>query len=222
MTLTDLIERFRQDADDDIQPFLFSTPWVTERLNEAVDEACIRSRLIHESENQNVCLIPVLANQAVYALNAALYEIDHIAFRRSSDARRCKITIQSTGWLDANVSGWRDLEDEPQFAIQTDKRLRLVPKPNIAGELLLEGYRLPLEVLDGDDDVPEINAAHHRYLVHWALYCAFSNPDVDFYDAKRAATAETEFTRYFGPRPDVDLRRSTREDVPQHVVAFFV
>lgn len=38
----------------------------------------------------------------------------------------------------------------------------------------------------------------------------------------RAATAEAAFTRYFGPRPDADLRRSTRHDEVQTNKAFWV
>ena len=36
----------------------------------------------------------------------------------------------------------------------------------------------------------------------------------------RAAMAEQAFTEYFGQRPDSDLRRITREDVPHHVIPF--
>ena len=74
---------------------------------------------------------------------------------------------------------------------------------------------MPLKALENDTDKPELNESHHRHLVHWALHRAFSKPDADGFDPTRAATAEAAFTRYFGQRPDSDLRRATRSDVPQ-------
>jgi hypothetical protein len=72
--------------------------------------------------------------------------------------------------------------------------------------------------LDGDE--PCILAVHHIHLVQWALYRAFSKPDAEIFDPNRAAQAEAEFSRYFGARPDSDLRSDTREDEPQHIVAW--
>lgn len=220
MTLDELVRRFREDADDKVAPYLFDTPWITARFNEAVDETCIRGRLLHDSSNTDVCQIAVVAGQSSYPLHPSLYEIDHLAFRVEGAAQRTPVKIRSTEWLDDNVSGWRDLEGDPCHAVQTDKNLRLIPKPTNAGTLLLEGYRTPVTPLGANSDIPEINPLHHRYLVHWVLHLAFSNPDVDFYDADRAKRAEKAFEDYFGLRPDVDLRRSVREDEPHHVVAF--
>lgn len=221
MTLQELIARFRQDTDDATQPYLFNAEVVLQWLNEAVVEACIRARLIHESDDADVCQIAVVAGTAVYQLHAALYELTHAAFRESVDVARKPLKLVSTGWLDANVSCWRDLEGEPKYAIQTDKSLRLVPRPDIAGQVLLEGYRTPLTPMAANDEVPPINASHHLHLLQWPLYCAYARPDVDFYDKDEAEKAEAAFTRYFGARPDVDLRRATRTDEPQHVEPFW-
>ena len=50
MTLEDMIRRFRVAARDTVEPFLFPTEDVTDWLNEAQNEACIRARLIREDE----------------------------------------------------------------------------------------------------------------------------------------------------------------------------
>ena len=44
--------------------------------------------------------------------------------------------------------------------------------------------------------------------------------DSELLDLEKAQRAEAAFTRYFGTMPDADLRRITREDVPQAVVSF--
>ena len=64
---------------------------------------------------------------------------------------------------------------------------------------------------------PEIHQAHHEHLIQWALHRAFSVPDSELFDPDRARLAEEEFTAYFGPLPDSDMRRKTREDVQHYV-----
>lgn len=217
MTLGEMIQILRMEADDAIEPYFWSDDTLTLWLNEAVSEAAIRARLIHESEDQNVCTITLTPGQAVYDLHPALYEIDHISFVRSGETRRQPIRLVSTETLDDTVHDWRDLSGDPEYAIQSDTTIRLVPRPNRDGQVVMEGYRMPMTTMSDPGDTPEINSIHHRYLIQWAIYRAFSVPDSERIDPNRAAVALAEFSGYFGERPDADLRRSTREDTPHTV-----
>ena len=222
MTVAELIARYRSDAFDSVAPFALSDAEVIALLNEAVSEAAIRGRLIHES-SASMCRITVTAGKSVYPINAALYELTHTAFREEGQKRE-PVTLASEEWLDQNVRDWRDEKGRPAYAVQSDRTLRLIPEPDRNGELLLEGYRLPIITLEADDldAAPEINPSHHRYLVYWVLHRGFSIPDAERFDPSRAVEAEREFTRYFGARPDSDLRRVTREDVEHHVTPYWV
>lgn len=225
MTLDELINDFRvttQDlrrtasgnAEDN---FLFKTPDVTRWLIEAEQEACIRGRLLHESANESVCAIDVLAGETVYPLDPVVYEIDHLGLLEAGATERRDVKLVSREWLDENQCGWRDRAGLPRFAIQDDTRIRLVPTPNAPATLRLEAYRLPMRGLtDVKTSKPEIHQAHHRHLVNWALHRAFSVPDSETLDLGRAGDALDAFTRYFGERPDSDLRRTTRHDVEHH------
>ncbi|QLI49491.1 structural protein [Pseudomonas phage vB_PaeM_USP_25] len=224
MTLADLIAAYRTDANDKAVPYFASDEEVTGWLNEAENEAAIRGRLIHESDTPAVCEIAVVAGTASYPLHASLYELSHVAFRPDGGATRKPVLLVSSEYLDACMRDWRDREGCPQYAIQSDSGIRLVPRPDAAGTLILEGYRLPMEPMllaEQETATPEINGAHHRHLVQWALHCGFSIPDTESFDPNRAGIAEAAFTQYFGHRPDSDLRRITREDVPQTVKAFW-
>lgn len=218
MTLEDLIAQFRVDADDTVpNPYLWTDAWVTGWLNEAQAEAAIRGRLLYESINPVVCAIPVLAGTAVYLLHKSLYEINHLRFAPTGATRSERIGLISRGELDRLRPDWRDQTDNRiEFAIQDDTRLQLVSTPAQTGTLYVEGWRLPLAALTDDADKPEINEAHHRHLVQWALHRAFSKPDGETVDPERAKRAEFEFTRYFGQRPDAGLRREAQADRPQH------
>lgn len=222
MELQQLIERFRIDADDREKGYLWKDEWVTDWLNDAQDEAAIRGRLLLDDYTQAVTQIAVAAGMASYPLHAKLYEIAHIAFKSNVGTQASPLELVTREKLDRDYPGWRDLPNgAPRWAIQTDTRIRLVPTPDVDGTLQLEAYRLPMQAMKKDDDAPEIHEAHHIHLVQWALHRAFSVPNAELVDPNRAALALQAFERYFGLRPDADLRRSTRHDEAQHVVAFF-
>ena len=212
MNLEALIAAFRVDAKDRTEPHLFDQEDVIAWLNEAQEEAVVRGRLLHESANPAVCVIAVEAGVAVYPLHEALYEIDYLVFEPANDEQPQQVTLKSAGELDRSMPGWRTTAGRVEHAVQDDTRLRLAPKPEVAGVLRLEGYRLPLAELAQDSDEPEIHKGHHRHLVDWALHRAFSVPDADAFDPKRAGNAEATFTAYFGLPPDSDMRRTTRHD----------
>ena len=216
MNLEQLRQQFRIDADDLVtNPPLWEDEWIAAWLSEAQDEAAVRARLLMDDYTPALTQIPVTAGVASYTLHPKLYEIAVIDFIPEVGYVQ-PVYLTSREKLDRDRNGWRNEPPGiPCNAIQTDTRLRLVPVPSVNGTLRLEAYRLPLKALANDTDKPEIHEAHHRHLVNWALHRAFSKPDADGADPTRAAKAETAFTGYFGPRPDSDLRRSTRSDVPQ-------
>lgn len=213
MNLEQLIAQFRVDADDLVQPYLWPDDWVAPWLTEAVSEAAVRGRLIYEAANAAVSQIAVSASAATHELHKSLFELVHLRFQATGATTSSVVTIKSREELDRIRPGWRDETGTPRYAVQDDTRITLVPRPEVAGTLHVEGYRVPLKPLANDTDKPEIHEAHHRHLVQWALHRAFSIPDTEAFDAARADRAEAAFTRYFGIAPDSDMRRQTREDV---------
>lgn len=215
MNLEQLIASFRVDADDLKESYLFKDEWIAAWLSEAQAEAAIRGRLILEDSNPAVCQIAVTAGQASYELHRSIYEIADLRFVPAGQPKSVPLALVTREWLDDKRPGWRDCAGTPQFAIQTDRRIRLVGVPDADGMLRLEAYRAPLKALENDTDKPELNEAHHRHLVQWALHRAFSRPDSEAIDPQRADRAMAAFTGYFGLPPDSDLRRATRHDLMQ-------
>lgn len=225
MTLADLIKEFRTQANDKVEPFFWSEEEVAGYLNLAQQEAAIRGRLILEVADPDICKISVTAGDELYKLNDLIYELSYLSFKKTGGIKSENLRLVSGEYLD-DLCGpsWRDRSGNPVYAIQADKWIRLVPKPERDGTISIEGYRRPVTMpLDDAETVePEINEAHHPYLVDWALHKAFSIPDTEAFDPERSAKSEQAFTDYFGQRPDSDLRRITREDVPHHVKGFWV
>ena len=222
MNLEQLIQQFRVDADDLTEPHFWDAEWIATWLTEAQAEAAIRKRLLYEASNPAICQIAVLVDTATYDLHKSLFELVHLRFQATGDTTSSVLSIKAREELDRIRPGWRDETGTPRHAVQDDTRITLVPRPELAGTLHVEGYRVPLKALENDTDKPELHEAHHRHLVHWALHRAFSKPDSETIDPNRAAMAEAAFTRYFGPSPDADLRRSTRHDEVQTNKAFWV
>lgn len=222
MNLAGLIQQFRIAADDKVLPYLWTDEWLATWFTEAVQEAAIRARLLHESGSAAICQIAVSAGASSYPLHESLYEIDHIGFKATGASCRESVKLVSREELDRLRPGWRDRMGRVEFAIQSDAGIRLAFTPETDGILYLEGFRLPLNALVGDYDTPEINQAHHIHLLDWALHRAFSVPDTETVDKERATQAEQAFARYFGLRPDSDLRRTTRHDVEHHNRAHFI
>ena len=226
MNLEDLTRRFRVMADDtNANPPLFKNESIADWLTDAEAQAAIRGRLLLEDANAAVCELAVSAGVHTYALHPKLYELVQLRFKATGMPRSTPVRIVTREWLDSNIADWRDTDDwherSDHYAIQGETSLRLVPTPTEAGTVFIEGYRLPLKALASDTDKPEIHEASHEKLIYWALHRAFSVPDSETVDPQRSANAEAEFTRYFGPLPDADLRRSTRHDSQQTVKVFW-
>ena len=216
-TLKQLIARFRQDARDLQEPYLFNKELVVEALNDAQHEAAIRARLLYECDAPAICEIALEPGESVYPFHESLYEITHLV-RLEAGQQDTVLELKSAEWLTRNYPNWRtDHKYVLPYAVQLDTQIRLATPAKAVGKLLLEGYRLPLRPMCEDRHVPEIAIAHHEKLVLWALHRAFSQPDADSFDPQRAEKALAKFTEYFGLRPDADLRRETREDEPVNV-----
>ena len=221
MTLEELIRRFRTLAVDKVQPYLFADEDVTDWLNDAQRQACIRGRLLREDANPAVCEIALTPGQRTYPLHKAVYEIINARIVPSNGDRARVVFLASREWMDANLPDWRAEQGMAEFVIQDDTSIRVVGAVTAGDKLAIECYRTPLKLLANDTDKPEIHEAHHEHLIQWALHKAFSVVDADTFDPQRSDRSEAAFTNYFGRMPDSDLRRLTRADVPHHNAPVF-
>lgn len=208
MDLGGLIKIFRRDADDEETPPQFSNADVAEFLNEAQEEACIRGRLIVDTIS-----VSVRSGTAKYKLPETVAEIRHAAL---VDSAGTSYILEQADRIemDRKRPDWRTVANVPTSLIHDDKAIVLAPLPNADYTLSLEVHRTPKVAMAELTDTPEIAQQHHRYLVYWALFRAFSAPDSSTFDPDRASTGEGRFTRYFGKRPGSSGRRSQPSNRP--------
>lgn len=213
MTLEELRAQFRSEADDTSVPYLFADTDVDDWINQAVEEAAVRADLLPEFDNTAVCQIAVVANTSGYALHAAVTRVTYASFTPTGATEPRKLEIIARVELDRRRPNWRTEVGVPDFLMVEQGKARLAPKPDTGGTLKLEVFRLPLAPMTADVEEPEIQAHHHRHLIDWPLFRAYSKPEAETQDPARAAAALGRFEQRFGTRPDADMKQSA-EAVP--------
>lgn len=205
LTLTQLIERARDELNDAQTPYLWSDAVLTALFNEAVFEANRRIRCIVDTGSQDVCHIALTAGQSEYSLHPSVIAVRRaaLASRRSDPLLR---TTQAT--MDLNYSDWRERRGEPRCFVRSTARgvVFVSPVPNADDTLELEVWRDPLdiELMEVGTDSPSdagIPAAHHQKLVHWVCFRAFMRHDTETEMPQMASMHLDMFESYFGARP---------------------
>lgn len=216
MTLGELIAVTRIHLRDTLQPYQVDDALLILFLNEAQQEAAIRGRLLRATPKNSptLCNRFVPAGLSTITLDDSIYELSYQEWEQ--DGERWPMGLVSREWMDDNFPRWRLFEPgKPTYLIQDGQGLQISPPPAVQGNVLLEGYRLPIPMEDVNQDEPDIPKVHHLRLVQWALHRSLASPGSEIYDEQKAAIADAEFTRYFGLPADSDLGRATRSDVPQ-------
>lgn len=211
----ELVNKFRQLAQDEVTPYLWEDAFVLDSLNEGEREAADRARLIYD----DTLWVEVEAGTARYAVHPKIIDIERAMLTVRDGRERWKLKLFDRLELD-----WRRPRrsrheaglpwDRPFGLVHDGKReVEIVPAPEKDGRLLLGAYRLPL-VDFGMDTSPEIQTVHHMALVDWALFRAFSIPDADEANEQLAAFYHGRFEQYFGRRIDARKRRMQRANKP--------
>lgn len=203
-TLAQLEEDCREELDDAVEPYLWSSERLRKLLNEAVAEANLRARLIVDNATPEVCRIALKAGQAEYPLHPSIIVIRRAVLESEPGAR---LVRTKTHVLDDCQPGWRDSRGNPKYVVREVRNQVIVsPVPQQDDVLLLSVWRNPLEteVMESDGDDPTdmgIEPIWHGYLVHWACYRALTKTDAETETPHGAAHHLQQFELAFGPRP---------------------
>lgn len=209
MTLTDLTIFFRVLADDQIDPYLWADADLAGWLAEAENEVCIRAHLLVDEGTEDVAVLAVEGGEAWIDLSPLVLTVERATLASTGD----RLTKEDPAILDRLNTGWEEETGTPDGYYLDGSRLRLIPEPTADDTLRLRVRRLPLTPLSADDmDVePEIPPEHHRGLVDWALFRAYSQRDPETINPALAERALRDFEARFGLRPSAHARRQQRE-----------
>lgn len=216
MKVEDFITEFRDAVDDHSEPHFWSSEIIVRYLNEAVQEACERAKLIEDRSTPAVCSITLQAGESTYLLHPSVFEIKRLSFRGRL------LDETSVEELDSESPGWESRRGNPRAFIFEQAsgvqpaRVRLVPTPTVADTVALTVYRGALKPLSADIDQskPEIHERFHLRLMDWMLHRAYLKQDADTFDPSKANVSLSLFVQAFGERPDANVQRKLRDRRP--------
>lgn len=216
MQVGDFIARFRATVCDDKYPHFWSDQDIVSYLNEAVQEACERAKLIEDRFTPAVCSIQLQAGESTYDLHRSVFEIKRLSFRGRP------LDETSVEELDCDLPGWESRIGTPRWFVfeqasgARPARVRLVPAPVAAEPVALTVYRGALQPLQtGSCAVaPEIPVRFHERLMDWLFHRAYLKQDADAFDPAKAAQSLALFTQAFGERQDANVQRKHRDRNP--------
>ena len=208
MKVADFIDGFRSSVGDNEVPYFWSAEDIVRYLNEAVQEACERAKLIEDRRTPTVCSLTLQAGVSTYDLHPSVLEIKRLTLNGQK--------------LDEDCPGWELQAGKPscfifeQAAGVQPPRVRFVRSPVSAGAVALTVFRGALKPLSADLDTakPEIHERFHERLMDWVLHRAYLKQDADTFDPGKAAQSLALFVQAFGERPDANVQRKHRDRRP--------
>ncbi len=213
MELQDLIEEFRNQVDDQEQPYLWSD---SEVLAYAVDAQDMFVRLtggIAEagaagfgagSAGLDLCTLALTADSPWSAHSPYILRIRSgrlvtaardVKFISESDMSREK-TISYGQWSSLTFND-TDTGDVAYGVLGVQRNyVRWWRVPATGDTARLNIYRLPYpRIADQEDDL-EIDEQHHRHLLLWMKHLAYGKQDAETRDDEKAAMFEAAFRSY--------------------------
>ena len=209
MTLDDLVESFREYADDLVEPYLWSTSLVESYADRAEVEACERRPLLTSSTDEDMCQIAVSADVGKYTKHVAVREVYYAKFTETASDEAHKLFITNIDELAFLEPTWEDLESEPKYLLLDDSSVQIIPTPTVDGLLEMSISHVPKTLASVTYNF-SIHSAHHYNLVYWMLHLAFEKRDADTFNAKKALDYETRFANYFGESKGVNTLKTVR------------
>lgn len=199
MNLDELIASVRNRLDDKVEPFLWDTSELTQYINTAVIEACIRAELILDARTPAVCKINLQAGQGEYDLHSKVLFIKSATI---GTAPRTKLYKATTPLLDANCNDFPIGTGVPQYYVLDvgTGRVGVYPIPEANNEMWFYVSRLPLVSLSDPGSTPEIPELYHFGLIHWACHEAYLKEDAETKDETKAMKYLSLFELQFGQR----------------------
>jgi hypothetical protein len=204
MTLQELINNFREVADDKSSLPLWSDALLTFYANEAQTEAARRARLFKDSSTAEVCAYAVAAGDQTIELDSRVLFPKIVKI----DSKALPLLRVHQADIDRIFPGWDAVGvangDPTHYVPDKDTGLLWFNAPfSDSDTVRIACYREPLVpmVLGTAPVGPEVRGRHQYGLINWMMYRALNMRDVEEkYDPKAAEGYEAMFEAEFGKR----------------------
>lgn len=196
--------------DDNAEPYLWSDELLDLFIEEAHQEAAIRSLMV-----RSAIQLELIAGQSEYPLGGNILKLERL---RLNGVHRL---LSQTTTAELDESGkWETRIGLPDSFVFTslayggDGILMIHPEPNLNIVVSAVTRELPEAMVD-DADVPALPPHLHLHLLDWCAFRAFSLKDAEANDEARASKHEIAFEKHFGERHSANALRD-RNDRKKH------
>jgi hypothetical protein len=221
MTVSELLELFRKEVDDDVKPYLWSDKEFFVYLNDAQDTFV---RLIGGIADRRSALTSISykagtqfkkLDDRIYRIKGAFDANDKILSIRNLDHFTSNNASNDYG---ARISSGLDNSRTGEVSylitdVESDE-IQLYPIPVSDGSIRLYVYRRPLSEIVDEDSELEVPSYQHVSLLDWVKYRAFMKQDVETFNGTKAATFRTSFTDFVD---QAKKEKSAREDTKREM-----
>lgn len=191
-----LIQAFRNVADDVAPPYLWSNTEVLQYLNIAQREAAIRSRYFRKrvklttqadvSEYDMTSLVST--DDQPSGLDGLIIDIEKVKIGFSS-----LTPIGAAECFDASSTG------KPEYyCLDYTGKIVFQRTPNAEYTVTMDAIHLPVDLILDDTTECKFPKNEQYYLIYWALKLAYEKDDSDTVDFKKAAYYTGLFEQEFG------------------------
>lgn len=195
--------------DDAAKPYLWPDDELTRYLNNAVREAAIRARLLHDDADSRPVICRIQIDPA--AGGRVRFHESILAIRSGSlEGAAHKLHAMASYDMDKREPGWdvgRDEHGTPHYIVMdlAQKTLLLWPRPDAPAVLRLRVWRIPhgTELMKCDGDTPALILPDPEELRHWAAHEAYLKKDPEAFNPNASNTHLAIFEQRFGARPSL-------------------
>jgi len=223
-TRAQLEAKFRIKVDDLAVPYRFSSASFTSVLNDAVDEACKRKRLLFDRSTSAVCQITFAEDAQKKDLHDSIIEVSKAYLVSDSSGAYTYLDQTTIEDLDINDPLWREGGGSPGKYVVHGKTIELDYPVTEDMTMYLEVWRIPLTTeqmsLSPDDDSPIIEPIEHEHLLEWCWREYYDQRDPDIYNEAKVALHQERFEDHFGTIKRARLRREINSELPQRVKVY--
>lgn len=194
MNSTELKDRFRQDVEDQVEPFLWSDPEIYAYMDDAQKTFCRKIGGFGDATNP-------ATTSLVYSPGTTWIDTNPLILK-----------IRDAYLLNGRPVAVLNYEDLPASSIRLDGRTasapealiigmeedkaRLYPTPTEAGTVQLLIDRLPLKAISDDDQKLEAASEHHEAFLMWMKHRAYDKQDAETYNPRASDDNRVKFFSY--------------------------
>lgn len=195
MNSSELLDLFRDEAEDQAEPYLWPDERVFSYIEDAQTMFCRKTDGISDATTPAVTTVAIAVDTDWVDLHPSILKIRSVT--RTDTGREIEVLNHE----DLPGRGWRfDGRTGPVKALVIgieENKARVFPTSSEVVDLNLVVFRLPLvPITDAGDQEFEIPERHHRHLLKWVKHLAYSKQDAETFDKKKALDFKMEFLSY--------------------------